>query len=143
MGAETKSGSSNLVSAVISCILSLVIFATMRFYSGWLTATQMNTIVGGFVGSWLFVFALTAVSNVEMLVFGNDFQAKFIPEILTCLTLATVASGVVHRVCATTCIVFCIAALYFVNRISNKYHNRGTSAVEQAPVRRGGGKKNK
>ncbi|XP_011185628.1 protein KRTCAP2 homolog [Zeugodacus cucurbitae] len=143
MSVETKSGSSNLVSTVISLILSLVIFGTMRFYSSWITATQMNTIVGGFVGSWLFVFALTAVSNMEMLVFGNDFQAKFIPEIVTCLTLATVASGVVHRVCATTCLVFCICALYFVNRISNKYHNKGSIAMEQLPSRRGGGKKNK
>ncbi|XP_004537218.1 protein KRTCAP2 homolog [Ceratitis capitata] len=143
MSLETKSGSSNLVTAVISCIFSLVIFATIRFYAGWITASQMNTIVGGFIGSWLFLFTLTAVSNVEMLVFGNDFQAKFIPEIVTCLTLAIVASGVVHRVCATTCFLFCIAALYFVNRISNKYHNKGSSAVEQASIRRGGAKKNK
>ncbi|XP_067622867.1 protein KRTCAP2 homolog [Eurosta solidaginis] len=143
MGVETKSGSSNLVSAVISCILSLVIFGSMRFYSGWIQDTQMNTIAGGFMGSWLFVFALTAISNMEMLVFGDDFQAKFIPEIITCLTLATVVSGVVHRVCATTCIIFCIGALYFVNRISNKYHNKGAIAVEQVPVRRGGSKKNK
>lgn len=92
----------HLGSAIISCILSLVIYGTLRFYAEWFTSSQMNTIFGGFVSSWLFLFSLTSVSNVEMLLFGDDFASKFIPEILICLIMSVLAASVVHRVCATT-----------------------------------------
>lgn len=99
---EPVSPKAHLSSAIISCILSLVIYATLRFYAEWFTSTQLTTIFGGFVSSWLFLFSLTSLSNVEMLVFGDDFASKFIPEILICLVMSVLAAGVVHRVCATT-----------------------------------------
>ncbi|KAM7363615.1 protein KRTCAP2 homolog [Cochliomyia hominivorax] len=133
----------HLSSAIISCILSLVIYATLRFYAEWFTSTQLTTIFGGFVSSWLFLFSLTSLSNVEMLVFGDDFASKFIPEILICLVMSVLAAGVVHRVCATTCILFSILALYFVDRISNDCYHKSAIVPETIHPRKGGGKKNK
>uniref|UniRef100_A0A1A9WFT0 Uncharacterized protein n=1 Tax=Glossina brevipalpis TaxID=37001 RepID=A0A1A9WFT0_9MUSC len=133
----------HLISAIISCIMTLMIYATLRFYSEWFNKTQLNTIFGGFIGSWLFLFSLTSLSNVEMLLFGEDFSSKFIPEILFCLVVAVVAAGVVHRVCATTCILFSMLGLYFVDRISNAYYNKSAALAVEPMHSRKSNKKNK
>ncbi|XP_030376419.1 protein KRTCAP2 homolog [Scaptodrosophila lebanonensis] len=135
----SASSKSTLVSSIISGILSLVIFATLRFYAHWFNGSQLHVLIGGFVGSWIFIFSLTCLSNAESIIFGQDFQAKFIPEILFCLSLAVAASGMVHRVCATTCILFSFVGLFFINRISNKHYNNVTPPVD-APVRKSGKK---
>ncbi|XP_055847544.1 protein KRTCAP2 homolog [Episyrphus balteatus] len=133
----------SFVSFVVSSILVVVLLATLRFYNPWFNASPQNTIVGGFIGSWLFIFTLTSVSNIEMIAFGSNFQAKFIPEIAFCLITSVIACGVVHRVCATTCILFSIVGLFFLNKISQKYHNAGSATVEQVSFRKTGGRKNK
>ncbi|XP_075146938.1 protein KRTCAP2 homolog [Haematobia irritans] len=130
----------HLGSAIISCILSLVIFGTLRFYAEWFTSTQLTTLFGGFVSSFIFLFSLTSLSNFEMFLFGDDFACKFIPEVVICLLISVLSAGVVHRVCATTCIIFSLLALYFVDRISNDcYHKAVTS--ESILHRKGGNKK--
>ncbi|XP_058172262.1 protein KRTCAP2 homolog [Anopheles ziemanni] len=95
----------------------------MQMYRPLLSSSQMATIFGGFLGSWLFILSLTAVSNLEAVVLGNGFQAKFFPEVLFCLVGALFACGMVHRVCVTSCILFSIAALFYINKISQKVHN--------------------
>ncbi|XP_061393045.1 protein KRTCAP2 homolog [Musca vetustissima] len=130
-------------SAIISCILSLVIYGTLRFYAEWFTSTQLTTIFGGFVSSFIFIFSLTSLSNIEMLLFGEDFACKFIPEIVVCLLVSVMSAGIVHRVCATTCILFSILALYFIDRISNDCYHKTAVAPEAIHHRKGGGKKNK
>lgn len=75
-----------------------------------------------------------------MLVFGQDFQAKLVPEILFCLSLTVAAAGIVHRVCVTTSILFSLVGLYFLNRISNNYYSSSVPTVD-APAMRKGGKK--
>ncbi|XP_013098040.1 protein KRTCAP2 homolog [Stomoxys calcitrans] len=133
----------HLGSAIISCILSLVIFGTLRFYADWFISTQLTILFGGFVSSFIFLFSLTSLSNFEMLLFGDDFACKFIPEVLVCLLLSVLSASVVHRVCATTCIIFSILALYFVDRISNECYHKTSTIPEAIQHRKGGSKKNK
>ncbi|KAI8046032.1 protein KRTCAP2 homolog [Drosophila gunungcola] len=134
------SSKSTLVSSIISGLLSLVLFATLRFCADWFNDSQLKVLMGGYLFSWLFILSLTCVSNTEMIIFGQDFQAKLLPEILFCLSLTVAASGIVHRVCATTSVLFSLVGLYFLNRISTKYYSVQVPTVD-APAARKGGKK--
>ncbi|XP_037951665.1 protein KRTCAP2 homolog [Teleopsis dalmanni] len=135
---------SSATSAGIACLFCAICFFALRLNIPWFRATQLNTIFGGYVGSWLFLMSLTAVSNIEMILFGADYQAKFIPEILFCITLATAASVMVHRVSATSCVLFSIITLYFVHGVSVKYYGKGLTTAEAiSATKKGGNKKNK
>uniref|UniRef100_A0A915JUQ3 Dolichyl-diphosphooligosaccharide--protein glycosyltransferase subunit KCP2 n=1 Tax=Romanomermis culicivorax TaxID=13658 RepID=A0A915JUQ3_ROMCU len=94
----------------------------MQMFRSNLASSQMSTILGGFAGSNLFLFLLTAVSNFEMEMFGDYFQAKLFPETILCLFTALFASSLVHRVCVTTCLIFSIIFLYCMNNISDSTH---------------------
>uniref|UniRef100_V5H0F5 Uncharacterized protein n=1 Tax=Ixodes ricinus TaxID=34613 RepID=V5H0F5_IXORI len=90
------------------------------------------TIVGGFLGSVLFILILTAISNFETHFFGRNFQTKLIPEVVIAMVIAMAASGMVHRVCITTCLIFSyLLALYYVSRISIKVHGSGDGTTDQ------------
>ncbi|XP_054747553.1 protein KRTCAP2 homolog [Anastrepha obliqua] len=135
MATKAKDGGSLLVSAVFSCILSLVIFFMMRFYAEWIATSQMHAIVIALIGALLFLLALATVSRSVILVFGNEFHAKFIPDIMACAALAAAAFGVVHRVCTITWILFGIVAVYVVNRIFNKFIEKASMPEGMSPCK--------
>lgn len=132
------------MSLAISSICSVLLFSVLQIYKPLLSSTQSATILGGFIASWLFIFSLTAISNLKTVLLGKDFQAKVFPEVFICLLLSTVAAGMVHRVCLTTwwvfedhkaarvpnliclyisSIIFSLIGLYFVNRISQRVND--------------------
>ncbi|XP_077555583.1 protein KRTCAP2 homolog [Haemaphysalis longicornis] len=117
------------VSAVLSSCLFMLLFAAMQIYKTHLASSQPMTILGGFLGSILFILILTGVSNLECHFFGKNFQTKLIPEVLICLLVSMAAAGTVHRVCVTTCLIFSLVALYYISQISVKVHGTGTAPV--------------
>ncbi|KAL1462715.1 hypothetical protein WDU94_014528 [Cyamophila willieti] len=125
-------------SFIISLVLTILIFSGMQMYRQWLSSSQLNTILGGLLGSFFFVFSLTGLGNLETAIFGKNFQTKLFPEVIFCLMGAVMASGMVHRVCATSCIMFSIIDLYYMQRISQSVH---VQPIIQASQPTGGKKK--
>merc|ERR1719210_573383 len=84
------------------------------------------TIVGGFMGSMLYVFLLTAIGNLEQILFGKGFQTK-LPETALTLALSLFAAGSIHRVCASTCLLFSLVMTYSMYQISQQKHDHDYS----------------
>lgn len=108
------------VSFLLSSVITIILFSGMQMYKVWLTSTQLHTILGGFIGSLLFVFILTALGNLESSMFGKQFQQKLFPEVFISLVFSMISAGLVHRVSTTTCFIFSMVALYYINRISQE-----------------------
>uniref|UniRef100_A0A1B6DJP1 Uncharacterized protein n=1 Tax=Clastoptera arizonana TaxID=38151 RepID=A0A1B6DJP1_9HEMI len=123
-------------SFILSSILTVLLFSGMQMYRQWLASSQLHTILGGYLGSLLFILILTAVGNIESTVFGKTFQTKLFPEVLFCLITALIASGMVHRVCTTTCLIFSLVALYYINRISQQTHSVTPVVTNVAPLKK-------
>ncbi|XP_062588165.1 keratinocyte-associated protein 2-like [Saccostrea cucullata] len=120
--------------------MALTSFAAMQMFKQQLAGSEYMTIVGGLLGSCVFFFILVGVGNLESTMFGSHFQTKLFPEVLFCLAAAMFASALVHRVCVTTCFLFSLVALYYINKISlNKY----SVPVSATPVKASQGKKRK
>merc|ERR1719336_657132 len=108
-------------------MVSLLLFSGMQVYKATLASSQMMTILAGFTGSILYVFLLTAVANLEKSIFGFNFQTK-LGEVGFCLLAAMSAAGPVHRVSATTCLLFSVAMTWSLHKISQDTYGGAQAA---------------
>ncbi|KAG6452361.1 protein KRTCAP2 homolog [Manduca sexta] len=119
-------------SFVLSSILTLLIFSGMQMYKPLLVKSPITIIFGGYLGSVMFMFFVTAVGNLEATLFGKNFQLK-LPEIVLSMAVSLIAAGMVHRICFTTCLIFSIITIYYMNKLSQKTY--AVLAPPPAPVK--------
>lgn len=126
------------ISSGASCLLAtclfVVLFAAMQVNRSYLASSQLMTVFGGYLGSLLFTLALTAIGNLETNMFGKGFQTKLFPEVVISFAVAMLSSGLIHRVCVTTCFLFSLVALYYMNKISTKEYGVSPAIVAAAAV---------
>ena len=70
----------------VASILALLTFSGMQWAKPLLASSQPMTILGGFLGSILFVFILTAIGNLEQVLFGKgkkDYSIRWTLELCT------------------------------------------------------------
>ncbi|XP_014258780.1 protein KRTCAP2 homolog [Cimex lectularius] len=108
------------LSFVFATMLAVLIFCLMQIQKQWFSSSQVHTILGGYLGSLLFTFLLTAIGNMESIMFGPRFHTKLFPEVIICLGVSLLATGMVHRVCTTTCFLFSVIGLYYINKTSKQ-----------------------
>ncbi|KAG5869952.1 hypothetical protein JTB14_017252 [Gonioctena quinquepunctata] len=126
------------MSFILASVSSVLIFSGMQMFRPWFSSSQLHTILGGYLGSLLFVLTLTAMGNLETSLFGKSFQVKLFPEVTLCLLFALFASATIHRVCGTSCLLISLCALYYLNKYSQKVY-----VVPSAPAAVSSGKKKK
>jgi hypothetical protein len=111
---------------LVSTLCGLLTVSSMQVFKTYLASSQVLTILGGFVGSILFLFLLTAVGNLEKLMFGDNFQAQ-LKEVVFCLVVSLMAAGSIHRVCVTVCLLFSMLMLFGVYKISQDTYTVSSS----------------
>jgi len=116
-------------SCLVSLVLSILTMSGMQMLKPVLVSSQIGTITAGFLGSLLFVFLLTCIGNLERLLFGLHFQTKWGESVL-CLALSVFASASVHRVSATTCVLFSCAMLYAIVNIASATYDKQPSGSQ-------------
>ena len=125
-------------SALVSFALSLMLYASMQYFKVQLGTSELMTILGGFMGSVLFVLLLTGLNNLENTLLDDYFQAKIFPEVFISLIMSLFSCAMVHRVSVTTCCIFSLIHLYYINNIS---HGLYQSPAEVTVVKSKGKKK--
>ncbi|XP_047512681.1 protein KRTCAP2 homolog [Pieris napi] len=122
-------------SFIISSILTLLLFSGMQMYKPILVKSPITIIFGGYLGSLMFMFFVTAVGNLEATLFGKNFQLK-LPEIIISMAISLIAAGMVHRVCFTTCLIFSLITIYYMNKLSQKTYSAAAPSPALVKSRR-------
>eukprot|EP01104_Vermistella_antarctica_P003630 TRINITY_DN1386_c0_g2_i1.p1 TRINITY_DN1386_c0_g2~~TRINITY_DN1386_c0_g2_i1.p1 ORF type:complete len:123 (+),score=23.35 TRINITY_DN1386_c0_g2_i1:189-557(+) len=107
-------------SAALSFILFLIIFSVLQLYRAVLASSPQLTILGGFIASLLFFFALTCIGNLKR-------DVGWVESVLS-LVIAVASASTVHRVSASTCFLFSVGMLFYISKMSKRLLEKETAA---------------
>eukprot|EP00735_Rhodelphis_limneticus_P013283 TRINITY_DN688_c0_g1::TRINITY_DN688_c0_g1_i1::g.28796::m.28796 TRINITY_DN688_c0_g1::TRINITY_DN688_c0_g1_i1::g.28796 ORF type:complete len:133 (-),score=32.01,sp/Q5Q995/KTAP2_IXOSC/39.69/5e-19,Keratin_assoc/PF09775.4/1.6e-27 TRINITY_DN688_c0_g1_i1:163-561(-) len=127
--AEVNPGTSVLLSA---CLFVLLL-SGLVLSSDFLSSTNALQVVAAGLSSFLFVFALTFLSNFEELL---GFSGAKWPEVVISLLAAVASASAVHPRCATICGMFSVVQLFFLNRISGEVYSGQPIAAAKAQIKK-------
>lgn len=118
-------------SSLLSALLVVVLIGVGQLFKGTLADSRPGTLIGGGIfknyfnsfnslhlgiGSLVFVFTLTAISNLKMS--GVGVQAKSgLGEVIGALLFGVIVAASIHRVSATISILFSLGLLVFLTGI--------------------------
>jgi len=115
--------------AVVAGFLFLITLSGLQMFSAKLASTPQFHILGGLVSSFLFIFGLLFIGNLEK-------ETGWI-EVISSILVAMVFAASVHRVCVTTCFLFSIGELFYLNFISKRINTVVASVnVSSPPLKR-------
>ncbi|VDK72001.1 unnamed protein product, partial [Onchocerca ochengi] len=72
-------------SALVSFLIAVIIIATGQIMKNDLAASKVGTLIAGGLGSLVFVFLLTALSNFQMFSIGKQVKAG-LTDVFVCLS---------------------------------------------------------
>ncbi|KAM9998663.1 hypothetical protein ACTFIY_008329 [Dictyostelium cf. discoideum] len=101
---------------LISLILWVIIFALLNIGSSFFRSSEAATILGGFVGSFLFFLQMTFIGAIKR-------DVKLLETVLAVVITAMISSSV-HRVSGTTSIIFSIGWILYLNHASTKIYSK-------------------
>ncbi|EJW80209.1 hypothetical protein WUBG_08881, partial [Wuchereria bancrofti] len=87
-------------SAIVAFLIAIIIIGIGQIMKNDLAASKVGTLFAGILGSLIFVFLLTALSNFQMSSIGEQVKVG-LTEVFVCLTIALIASATIHRVAIT------------------------------------------
>uniref|UniRef100_A0A0R3RXW9 Dolichyl-diphosphooligosaccharide--protein glycosyltransferase subunit KCP2 n=1 Tax=Elaeophora elaphi TaxID=1147741 RepID=A0A0R3RXW9_9BILA len=87
-------------SAVVAFLIAIIFIGIGQVTKNDLAASKVGTLIAGALGSLVFVFLLTAMSNFQMSSMGEQVKAG-LTEVFLCLFVALIASATIHRVAIT------------------------------------------
>lgn len=90
---------------------------------------QINNILG--IGSAVFIFTLTALSNIKMSNSGEQATSG-LAEVLGALLFGVIVAASIHRICATICILFSLGSLFFLTSIAQQRYAPVSASAQQA-----------
>uniref|UniRef100_A0A914R5V3 Dolichyl-diphosphooligosaccharide--protein glycosyltransferase subunit KCP2 n=1 Tax=Panagrolaimus davidi TaxID=227884 RepID=A0A914R5V3_9BILA len=109
-------------SAGVAFALALLTITAGQTFKTYLAASRQGTLVAGILGSFVFLFMLTAMSNFKMSSAGSHVKSG-LTEVLIALLIGIVASASIHRVSVTICLLASGVLLYLATLVSHERYN--------------------
>uniref|UniRef100_A0AC35U0D2 Dolichyl-diphosphooligosaccharide--protein glycosyltransferase subunit KCP2 n=1 Tax=Rhabditophanes sp. KR3021 TaxID=114890 RepID=A0AC35U0D2_9BILA len=108
-------------SALISISIAAALISLLLVFKGYLGSFKEGTFFGGFIGSVIFMFLLTGISNLKNL--DNKFQnSSGYIDITIALGIAVFVSSAVHGVSMTVSFLLSLFWIFLLSNISDRQH---------------------
>lgn len=83
----------------------------------------------------MFIFTLTAISNIKMSNFGIHSKSG-LTEVIGALIFGVITAASIHRVSATICVLFSLGSLVFLTGIAQKHYAPTASTQQAASIKK-------